>query len=61
MPVLKVLSVSILLFAFTGCATSNNPSSTNSEAINKGSVGKSTKHDERKAMDEESRNSIQNH
>ena len=48
----------VLLFTVTGCATSSPPSAAKQETGKKDSIKKVIKHDERKAMNEESQNAI---
>jgi Flp pilus assembly protein TadD len=49
---------SMLLLALTGCATSSSPSTAKQETGKKDSTKKVIKHDEGKAMNEESQNAI---
>jgi hypothetical protein len=48
----------MLLLAVTGCATSSSPSTAKQETGKKDSTKKAIKHDEGKAMNEESQNAV---
>ena len=50
--------LSILLLTVTGCVTSSDPSAAKQETGKKDSTKKVIKHDEGKAMNEESQNAI---
>jgi Flp pilus assembly protein TadD len=58
MPIVTALALSMLLLAVTGCATSSDPSATKQEAGKKDSAKKAIKHDEGKAMNEQSQDAI---
>jgi Flp pilus assembly protein TadD len=58
MPIVTALALSMLLLAVTGCATSSSPSTAKQETGKKDSTKKVIKHDEGKAMNEESQNAI---
>jgi Flp pilus assembly protein TadD len=60
MPIVTTLVLSMVLLAVTGCATSGDPSAAKQETGKKESTEKVIKHDEEKAMNEESQNSIMN-
>jgi hypothetical protein len=49
---------SVLLLTMTGCVTSSSPSTAKQETGKKNSTKKAIKHDEGKAMNEESQNAI---
>jgi len=58
MSIATAVVFSILLLAFTGCATSSSPSTAKQEKGKKYSTVKPAKHDEGKDMNEESQNAI---
>ena len=58
MSVVTAVVFSILLLTVTGCATSSPPPAAKQETGKKGSTKKAIKHDEGKAMNEESQNAI---
>ena len=58
MSIVKAVVLSILLLTVTGCATSSPPPTANQETGKKDSTVKPAKHDEGKAMNEESQNAI---
>ena len=58
MSVVAAVVFSMLLLTVTGCATSSSPSTTKQETGRKASTVKPAKHDEGKAMNEESQNAI---
>jgi hypothetical protein len=58
MPIVTALALSMLLLAVTGFATSSDPSATKQEAGKKDSTKKVIKHDQGKAMNEESQDAI---
>jgi Flp pilus assembly protein TadD len=58
MSVVTAVVLSMLLLTMTGCATSSPPSAAKQETGKKDSTKKAIKHDEGKAMNEESQNAI---
>ncbi len=58
MPIATALAFSMLLLALAGCAASSPPSAAKQETGKKASTKKPIKHDEEKAMNEESQNAI---
>jgi hypothetical protein len=58
MPIVTALALSMLLLALTGCAASSHSSPAKQETGKKDSTKKVIKHDEGKAMNEESENAI---
>jgi Flp pilus assembly protein TadD len=58
MVIVTAVILSMLLLALTGCATSSSPSIAKQETGKKDSTKKAIKHDEGKAMNEESENAI---
>ena len=58
MPFVTALALSMLLLALTGCATSSDPSAAKQETGRKDSTKKVIKHDEGKAMNEQSQDAI---
>jgi Flp pilus assembly protein TadD len=58
MPIVTAVVLSMLLLAVTGCATSSNPSAAKQETGKKDSTKKVIKHDEGKAMNEQSQDAI---
>ena len=58
MSVVTAVILSMLLLTLTGCATSSSPSTAKQETGKKVTTVKPAKHDERKAMNEESQNAI---
>jgi Flp pilus assembly protein TadD len=58
MPIVTALVLSLLLLAVTGCATSSDPSAAKQETGKKDSTKKAIKHDEGKAMNEQSQDAI---
>ena len=58
MSIATAVVFSILLLAFTGCATSSSPSTAKQETSKKDSTKKVIKHDEGKAMNEQSQDAI---
>jgi hypothetical protein len=58
MSIVMAVFLSMLLVAVTGCAASSPPSAAKQETGKKGSPVKPGKHDEKKAMNEESLNAI---
>jgi hypothetical protein len=58
MSIVMAVFLSMLLVAVTGCAASSPPSAAKQETGKKGSPVKPAKHDEKKAMNEESLNAI---
>jgi len=54
MPIVTALALSMLLLAVTGCVTSGDPSAAKPETGKKDSTKKVIKHDEGKAMNEQS-------
>ncbi len=58
MSITTAVVLSLFLLTVTGCAASGDSSATKQEAGNKDSPKKTMKHDEEKAMNEQSQNSI---
>jgi len=58
MPTVTAVVLSMLLLAVTGCVTSSDPPAAKQETGKKDSTKKVIKHDEGKAMNEESQNAI---
>ena len=58
MPTVTAIVFSILLLTVTGCATSSDPSAAKQETGKKDSTKKVIKHDEGKAMNEQSQDAI---
>ena len=58
MPIVTALVLSMLLLTVTGCATSSDPSAAKQETGKKDSTKKVVKHDEGKAMNEQSQDAI---
>ena len=58
MSIVTAVVLSILLLAVTGCATSSDPSAVKQETGKKDSTKKVIKHDEGKAMNEQSLDAI---
>jgi hypothetical protein len=58
MPIVTALALSMLMLALTGCAASSPPSAAKQETGKKDSTKKVIKHDEGKAMNEESQDAI---
>jgi Flp pilus assembly protein TadD len=58
MPIVTALALFMLLLAVTGCVTSSDPSAAKQETGRKDSTKKAIKHDEGKAMNEQSQNAI---
>jgi Flp pilus assembly protein TadD len=58
MPIVIAVVLSMLLLIVTGCATSSDPSAAKQETGKKASTVKPAKHDEKKAMNEESQDAI---
>ena len=58
MSIVMAVFLSMLLVAVTGCAASSPSSAAKQETGKKGSPVKPAKHDEKKAMNEESENAI---
>jgi hypothetical protein len=58
MPIVPAVVLSTLLLAVTGCATSSDPSAAKQETGKKDSTKKVIKHDEGKAMNEQSQDAI---
>jgi Flp pilus assembly protein TadD len=58
MPIVTAVVLSTLLLAVTGCATSSDPSAAKQETGKKDSTKKVIKHDEGKAMNEQSQDAI---
>jgi len=58
MPTVTAIVFSILLLTVTGCATSSDPSTANQETGKRDSTKKAIKHDEGKAMNEQSQDAI---
>ena len=58
MPIVTELALSMLLLTVTGCVTSSDPSTAKQETDRKDSTKKAIKHDEGKAMNEESQDAI---
>jgi Flp pilus assembly protein TadD len=58
MSIVTAVVLSMLLLAVTGCVTSSDPSAAKQETGKKDSTKKAIKHDEGKAMNEESQDAI---
>ena len=58
MPIVTALALSMLLLTVTGCVTSSDPSIAKQKMGKKDSTKKVIKHDQKKAMNEESENAI---
>ena len=58
MPIVTALALSMLLLAVTGCAVPHAPSAAKQETGTNDSTKKVIKHDEEKAMNEETQNAI---
>jgi hypothetical protein len=58
MSIVTAVVLSVLLLTMTGCATSSDPSTAKQETGKKDSTKKAIKHDEKKAMNEESQDAI---
>ncbi len=58
MSIVTVVVLSMLLLTVTGCATSHAPSAAKQETGKKDSAKRTIKHDQKKAMNEESQNAI---
>ena len=58
MSIMTAVVFSILLLTVTGCATSSPPPAAKQETDKKDSTVKPAKHDEGKAMNEESQNAV---
>ena len=58
MSIVTAVVFSMFLLTVTGCATSSDPSTTKQETGKKDSTKKAIKHDEKKAMNEESQDAI---
>jgi Flp pilus assembly protein TadD len=58
MSIVTAAVLSMLLLALTGCATSSDPSAPKQETGKKDSTKKVIKHDEGKAMNEQSQDAI---
>jgi Flp pilus assembly protein TadD len=58
MPIVTAVVLSTLLLAVIGCATSSDPSAAKQETGKKDSTKKVIKHDEGKAMNEQSQDAI---
>ena len=58
MSIATAVVLSILLLAVTGCVTSSDPSTAKQETGKKDSTKKVVKHDEGKAMNEQSQDAI---
>ena len=58
MPIVTAVVLSMFLFTVTGCATSSPPPAAKQETGKKDSTKKAIKHDQKKAMNEESENAI---
>jgi hypothetical protein len=58
MPIVTALALSMLLLTVTGCVTASDPPAAKQETGKKDSTKKAIKHDERKAMNEESENAL---
>jgi Flp pilus assembly protein TadD len=58
MSIVAAVVLSMLLLALTGCATSSNPPAAKQETGKKDSTKKAIKHDEGKAMNEESQDAV---
>jgi Flp pilus assembly protein TadD len=58
MPIVTTLALSMLLLAVTGCVTSSDPSTAKQETGKKDSTKKAIRHDEGKAMNEQSQEAV---
>ena len=58
MSIVTAVVLSMFLLIMTGCATSSPPSAAKQETGKKDSIEKPAKHDEGKAMNEESQNAV---
>jgi hypothetical protein len=58
MSIVTAVVLSIFLLTLTGCVTAGDPSAAKQETGKKDSTKKAIKHDEGKAMNEESQNAI---
>ncbi len=58
MPVVTAVVLSMLLLTVTGCVTSSDPSTAKQETGKKDSTKKAIKHDEGKAMNEQSQEAV---
>ena len=58
MSIVTALALSMLLLALTGCVASSPPPAAKQETGKKDSTVKPAKHDEGKAMNEESQNAV---
>jgi len=58
MSIVTAVALSMLLLAVTGCVTSSDPSAAKQETSKKDSTKKVIKHDEGKAMNEQSQDAI---
>ena len=58
MPIVRTVVLSMLMFAVTGCATSSPPSEAKQEAGKKNPTKKVIKHDQERAMNEESMEAV---
>ncbi|MCI0428590.1 MAG: hypothetical protein L0Z46_11295 [Nitrospiraceae bacterium] len=58
MSIVTAVVFSILLFTVTGCVTASDPSAAKQETGKRDSTKKAIKHDQKKAMNEESQNAI---
>ncbi len=58
MPIVTAAVLSMLLLVVTGCVTSSDPSAAKQETGKKDSTKKVIKHDQGKAMNEESQDAI---
>ena len=56
MSIVTAVVLSMFLFSVTGCATSSPPPAAKQETGKKDSTKKAVKHDQKKAMNEESEN-----
>ena len=58
MPIVTAVVLSMFLLTVTGCATSSDPPAAKQETGKKDSAKKAIKHDQKKAVNEESQNAI---
>ena len=58
MPIVAAVVLSMFLFTVTGCATASDPPAAKQETSKKDSTKKAIKHDQKKAMNEESENAV---
>ena len=58
MSIVTAVVLSMFLLTVTGCVTASDPSAAKQETGKKDSTKKAIKHDEKKAMNEESQNAI---